>query len=94
MRILGASRKNTDNILRIELLLMMAISYGGVLVGSNPVRRGIVAVPAVNERLAFLSATDYFILFVGLLVMSLLIAKRYSHKIFSKSAMKVYREEA
>ncbi len=50
--------------------------------------------PAVNERLAFLSATDYFILFVGLLVMSLLIAKRYSHKIFSKSAMKVYREEA
>lgn len=94
LRILGASRKNTDNILRIELLLMMAISYGGVLVGSNLVRRGIVAVPAVNERLAFLSATDYFILFVGLLVMSLLIAKRYSHKIFSKSAMKVYREEA
>ena len=94
LRILGASRKNTDNILRIELLLMMAISYGGVLVGSNLVRRGIVAVPAVNERLAFLSVTDYFILFVGLLVMSLLIAKRYSHKIFSKSAMKVYREEA
>ena len=94
LRILGASRKNTDNILRIELLLMMAISYGGVLVGSNLVRRGIVAVPAVNERLAFLSATDYFILFVGLLVMSLLIAKRYSHKIFSKSAMEVYREEA
>ena len=94
LRILGASRKNTDNILRIELLLMMAISYGGVLVGSNLVRRGIIAVPAVNERLAFLSATDYFILFVGLLVMSLLIAKRYSHKIFSKSAMKVYREEA
>ena len=94
LRILGASRKNTDNILRIELLLMMLISYGGVLVGSNLVRRGIVAVPAVNERLAFLSATDYFILFVGLLVMSLLIAKRYSHKIFSKSAMKVYREEA
>ena len=94
LRILGASRKNTDNILRIELLLMMAISYGGVLVGSNLVRRGIVAVPTVNERLAFLSATDYFILFVGLLVMSLLIAKRYSHKIFSKSAMKVYREEA
>mgnify|MGYP004463626591 CR=1 FL=1 len=94
LRILGASRKNTDNILRIELLLMMLISYGGVLVGSNLVRRGIVAVPAVNERLAFLSATDYFILFAGLLVMSLLIAKRYSHKIFSKSAMKVYREEA
>ena len=94
LRILGASRKNTDNILRIELLLMMLISYGGVLVGSNLVRRGIVAVPAVNERLAFLSATDYFILFVGLLVMSLLIAKRYSHKIFNKSAMKVYREEA
>ena len=93
LRILGASRKNTDNILRIELLLMMLISYGGVLVGSNLVRRGIVAVPAANERLAFLSATDYFILFVGLLVMSLLIAKRYSHKIFSKSAMKVYREE-
>ncbi len=94
LRILGASRKNTDNILRIELLLMMVLSYGGVLVGSNLVRRGIVAVPAVNERLAFLSATDYIVLFVGLLLMSLLIAKRYSHKIFSKSAMKIYREEA
>ena len=62
--------------------------------GSNLVRRGIVAVPAVNERLAFLSTTDYFVLLVGLLGMSLLIAKRYSHKIFSKSAMKIYREEA
>lgn len=94
LRILGASKKNTDNILRIELLLMMAISYGAVLIGTVLVRRGIIPIPPVNESLAFLTPLDYLLLLIGLLLMSLLIAKRYSWKIFSKSAMKVYREEA
>lgn len=94
LRILGASKRNTDNILRIELLLMMTISYGAVLVGTVLVRRGIIPIPAVNESLAFLTPLDYLLLLIGLLLMSLLIAKRYSRKIFSKSAMKVYREEA
>ena len=94
LRILGASKKNTDNILRIELLLMMAISYGAVLIGSVLVRRGVIPIPAVNESLAFLTPLDYLLLLIGLLLMSLLIAKRYSRRIFSKSAMKVYREEA
>ncbi len=36
---------------------------------------------------------DYVILTVSLMLMSLLIANRYSRKIFKKSAMNIYREE-
>ena len=41
----------------------------------------------------FLDFKDYIILTAALLLMSLLIANRYSRKIFGRSAMNVYREE-
>ena len=94
LRILGATKKNTDTILRVELILMMIIAYSLDLLFVVLVKRGIIEVAAVNKLLFFLTPIDYAALAIVLLLMSLLIANRYSKSIFTKSAMKAFREEA
>ena len=94
LRILGATKKNTDNILRVELLIMMLIAYGVDIGFVYLVRSGRLDIPEVEQLLHFLTPIDYAALAVLLLIMSLLIANRYSRKIFTKSAMKAFREEA
>ena len=94
LRILGATKSNTDNILRVELLIMMVIAYGVDIAFVFLVRKGYLHIDAVNKLLYYLTPVDYAVLAILLLLMSLLIAGRYSRKIFTKSAMKAFREEA
>ncbi len=94
LRILGATKSNTDSILRVELLLMMVIAYGVDILFVFLVKRGYIDLESVNQLLYYLTPVDYIALAVVLLLMSLLIAARYSRKIFTKSAMKAFREEA
>ena len=94
LRILGATKKNTDNILRVELLIMMALAYGLDIAFVILVKKELIQIDAVTKLLYYLTTVDYVVLGVLLLLMSLLIAGRYSRKIFTKSAMKAFREEA
>lgn len=94
LRILGATKANTDNILRVELLLMMCIAYAVDMVFVILVKRGIINIKSITKLLYFLTPIDYVVLAIGLLAMSLLIANRYSKSIFTRSAMKAFREGA
>lgn len=93
LRILGATKRNTDNILRTELIIMMLVAYGVDILFVFLVRSGLLKLGYVQKLLYFLTVPDYVMLGVLLLAMSLLIARRYSRKIFSKSAMKSFRGE-
>ena len=93
LRILGATKKNTDMILRVELILMMVIAYAVDIGFVIAVKQGLIQSSQIKEMLFFLTTTDYIALGVLLLAMSLLIANRYSRKIFTKSAMKTFRGE-
>ena len=93
LRILGATRGDTAMILRIELLLMMIIASAVDMLGLMLVKHGVIHSSTISGLIAFLTVKDYLLLFAGLLVMSLLIAARYSAKLFRKSAMSAYREE-
>ncbi len=93
LRILGATKKNTDNILRIELIVMMLIAYGVDLLFVGLVKIGIIRIESIENMLYFLSFSDYVLLGIMLLAMSLLLARRYSRKIFTKSAMQAFRGE-
>ena len=50
-------------------------------------------IPVLKNNLSYVSLIDFVILFAILIILSLLIARRYSRKMFSKSAMNAYREE-
>ena len=93
LRILGATRGDTAMILRIELVLMMIIASAVDMLGLMLVKHGVIHSSTISGLIAFLTVKDYLLLFAGLLVMSLLIAARYSAKLFRKSAMSAYREE-
>ncbi|MBR3200097.1 MAG: ABC transporter ATP-binding protein [Mogibacterium sp.] len=98
LRILGASKKNTYNILKVELVLMMLLTYGIDVLFVLLVNKGILqeltgaGMEEITEMLFYLTPLDYGILGVMLLIMSLLIANRYSRHIFEKSAMTTIRE--
>lgn len=100
LRILGATKGNTDAILRVELVLMMIIAYTVDIVFVVLVKMGILQDLVKNELkqitklLYYLTPLDYGILGAILLFMSLLIANRYSRHIFTKSAMRAFREGA
>lgn len=93
LRILGAGKKNTDNVLKLELLVMMLIAYCVDIAVFVLTKMDVIHFPALRSKLNFLSPLDCVALLVVMIVMSLLIARRYSRKIFSKSAMNAYREE-
>ncbi len=100
LRILGATKGNTDTILRVELILMMLIAYGVDILFAVLVSKGILQrltgseLKGITQLLYYLTPLDYGILGAVLLLMSLLIANRYSRHIFTKSAMKAFREGA
>ena len=94
LRILGATKSNTDNILRVELILMMIIAYGVDMAFVVLVKKEIIQIKEITKLLYYLTPLDYGVLAVLLLLMSLLIANRYSRHIFTRSAMKAFREGA
>lgn len=99
LRILGASKSNTGNILRVELIVMMIIAYGVIVLFAVLVNKGILqqltgyGFKEIAKMLYYLTPLDYGILGAVLLLMSILISNTYSRHIFAKSAMKTYREE-
>ncbi len=93
LRILGAKRNNASNIMKIELISMAMISYILNIVLVMLVNKDILKIPVLKNNLSYVSLIDFVILFAILIMLSLLIARRYSRKMFSKSAMNAYREE-
>lgn len=99
LRILGASKNNTCNILRIELILMMIIAYGVIVLFVVLVNGGLLqqltgySFEKLTKMLYYLTPCDYVILGAMLILMSLILANIYSIHIFSKSAMKMLKEE-
>ncbi len=93
LRILGAKRNNASNIMKIELISMAMISYILNIVLVMLVNKDILKIPVLKNNLSYVSLIDFVILFAILIILSLLIARRYSRKMFSKSAMNAYREE-
>lgn len=93
LRILGASKKNTDRVLKIELLTQMTLAFVINVVFALLVLGDKVKIGTLKSQYMFLTPFDCVIFFCIMTVMSLMIANRYSKKIFSKSAMTAYREE-
>ncbi|NLY81808.1 MAG: ABC transporter ATP-binding protein [Clostridiales bacterium] len=93
IRILGGTKENCESLIKIELLTVLLFAYGLVLAFIKMVQLKYINIAMLVDMISFLTLGDYIILFVILSIISLLIAKRYSKKLFKKSAMSTYREE-
>ena len=93
IRILGASSKTTNDLLNIELLIMSHISYIIFIAFIVLINYKIIKSSLIYELSSYCKLSHYAIMYVVLMIMTLLIASRYSRKIFKNSAMNAYREE-
>ena len=94
LRMLGMGKAPARRIMRVELVLVCLIAYAlfGVFIYLN--YRGILNIYQLMDYITYLTARDYIILAVILLVMAVLISGRFMRSIFRNSAMGTYREEA
>ena len=93
LRMLGATTKNVKKILDIELFINSSLAYLTCIVFILLNQYKMVNVAFVQELIEFLSLREYIVMYAILIIMSILISRRVSRKIFKKSAIKTYNEE-
>jgi putative ABC transport system permease protein len=94
LRILGLDKENTKRILDIELFTVVTIAYGLVLGLFALVNRSVIDIEYVKSLIQYLTTSDYVILYAVLLFMAFLLSRRFARRLFKKSAMVTFREEA
>lgn len=93
LRMLGATTRNVKKILDIELFINSSLAYLTCIVFILLNQYKIINVAFVQDLIKFLSLREYIVMYAILIIMSVLISRRVSRKIFKKSAIKTYNEE-
>ncbi len=93
LRMLGATNKNVKRILDIELFINSSIAYFSFIIFILINKFGILNIEFIKTLLKFLSLREYILMYIILIIMSWLISRRFSKRIFKKSAIKTYNEE-
>lgn len=90
LRSLGGTKKNSISILRNELVILATFTYTLLLITIILVNKNIINIEYFNEISKYISNTDYLIVYLILLLLSILISNRYGRKIFKDSIIKTY----
>ncbi len=93
IRILGATKGVCKDLLNIELLVDVNISYLIIIVLIMLTKGNIINIDYLDTLIKYLKLKDYIILYIVLILMSLLISMRYSRKIFKYSPLETERRE-
>lgn len=93
LRMLGMARKNIRRILDVEMLLIVNIAYAIFLVCVALINKGIINVEYVAKLVEYMTAFDYAVLYMVLVIMAYLISGKFARSLFKKTAMGTYREE-
>lgn len=93
LRMLGSTNKNIKRILDIELFINSSIAYFSFIIFILLNKLEILNIEFIKTLLKFLSPREYILMYIILIIMSQLISRRFSKRIFKKSAIKTYNEE-
>ena len=93
IRMLGATRKICKDLLIIELLNVANIAYFTFLILIYMNYSNIINVGFIDTIIDYLKLSDYLLLYLILLGMSLLISMKFSKKLFKRSAITTIGEE-
>lgn len=93
IRILGATKKVSRQLLNIELFLDINIAFLVFLCVVAGANSGLITWNYVKDMITYFTLKDYIMVYIILCAMSLLISNRYAHKLFRDSVMSTYREE-
>lgn len=94
LRMLGASRRISKQLLDIELMLTATLAYALFMAVMLLASAGVITQESLCEMATYLGAGDYALIYAIILAMSYLISHRFARKLFRDSVMNTYREEA
>lgn len=93
IRMLGATRKNCSDLLKLELFAVGNIAFFLCMAAVILLKAQVVHLGVLNQMTAYLDVRDFFILYVVLCLMYVLLAARYARQLFKQTAMNAYKEE-
>ncbi len=93
LRMLGATYKNVRRILAIELFTNASISYAVLMAFLRPTQAGVIPLSVIANLVEYLSIIEYLGMYLILVAISYLISRRFSRKLFKKTAIATYSEE-
>lgn len=94
LRMLGASKGVCTSLLINELFNFANLSYFVFILLTYINKIGIINISFLKTINTYFEFSDYIILYLILIFMSILISVRYSSELFKDSVMNTYREEA
>ena len=92
LRILGANKKITKELLTIELINVSTIAYI-VFIGTITLVKMQILNINMSDIIRYLSVKEYIIIYLIITLMAYLISNRYSRKLFKDTTMNTIREE-
>jgi hypothetical protein len=90
---LGASKENCNNLLKIELFVIFNIAFSLSVAVILMLKQDFLGIDMIMTMMGYLETGDFVILYIILCVMSILLAARYAKQLFAKTAMNAYKEE-
>lgn len=93
LRMLGANKKISKQLLIIELLVVSNSAYAIFIVAILLQNCGIINLEFIQIILDYLKISDYALLYVTLMLMSYIISLKYAKKLFKESTITTYNEE-
>lgn len=93
IRILGASKKISKDLLIIELFVVSNLAYFIFMLFIYLNKIEVLEYSFMNTVINYLSFKDYLILYIILILMSYLISQKFAKKLFNKSAISTIKEE-
>ncbi len=92
IRILGASKRVSKQLLDIELLAIANLAYFIVIGFLSLTYFEIFKLSYVKDLMTYISLRDYILIYVILIAMTQLISSKFAKSLFKKSAMKTFNE--
>lgn len=93
LRLICLDIKSIKQILDIELILIINIAYFMLVAFIRLVQTKVLDIPFLVEIFDFIKIQDYIILYVIVVCLAYIISRKFSKKLFKKSAMSTFREE-
>lgn len=93
LRLICLDIKSIKQILDIELIFIINIAYFMLVAFIRLVQTKILDIPFLVEIFDFIKIQDYIILYVIVVCLAYIISRKFSKKLFKKSAMSTFREE-
>lgn len=93
IRMLGASKKISKQLLVIELFIVSNLAYFSFILFIYLNSIGILNIGFVKTIIDYLTLKDYALLYIILSLMSYLISQKFAKKLFKKSVVSTIKEE-